>query len=435
MSKGLRKFLSVALTMVLVITGAYFVPQVADAGTSAAPFGDGDAYSLIFNVNTSITNYAVGKGYYWMYYGESMTLASVNKGSTAYAVPSQVTVSYQVLKDSVATTSGTTSYTVAAGDTSSDGYIHIRYTIYQTSGTDIFSGKTCLKDITIKPIDFVVARNDSNVYSSVGGTTLHTYDGFNDTFEVLENGSYTYWWSSSDTHVCQIAASGNTCLITYLKAGGSTITVTSSSGKTAKFNIYAHDYTGSYEEEEDPDKASKYQTTNVTSTGDVERIYKSLNGTGTTVKGSISYTYPEAMLYDTKLSTDSATYTKAVNAVNSSLSKTAVEAVYDISLMNQAGGYYHEHKGMLTVNLPRPSGISVGSGQSIVVYRLADDGSLVKCDTAYSDSVITFTTNHFSTFIITLTNATPTSAGTTTASGSTTTTGTGYTLSPKTGEE
>lgn len=60
----------------------------------------------------------------------------------------------------------------------------------------------------------------------------------------------------------------------------------------------------------------------------------------------------------------------------------------------------HQLNGYIQVSTPVPSNINVNSGKTITVYRLEDDGSLTRCQTTVENGVITFITNHFSTYII-----------------------------------
>ena len=53
--------------------------------------------------------------------------------------------------------------------------------------------------------------------------------------------------------------------------------------------------------------------------------------------------------------------------------------------------------GYVNVTMPLPDGLDVAA--SITVYRLEEDGSLTKCATAVKDGYVTFSTNHFSTFV------------------------------------
>jgi len=71
-----------------------------------------------------------------------------------------------------------------------------------------------------------------------------------------------------------------------------------------------------------------------------------------------------------------------------------------INLTDAANTQVHQLNGYVQVSVPMPANITVKEGKAIVVYRLEDDGTLTRCDTTVENGVITFTTNHFSTYIV-----------------------------------
>jgi endoglucanase len=73
--------------------------------------------------------------------------------------------------------------------------------------------------------------------------------------------------------------------------------------------------------------------------------------------------------------------------------------IYEINMLTARNVEIHQLDGAVSVTVPVPDGITVGPGMSVRVYRLDDDNSLIPCETVYADGMVTFKTNHFSTFI------------------------------------
>lgn len=71
--------------------------------------------------------------------------------------------------------------------------------------------------------------------------------------------------------------------------------------------------------------------------------------------------------------------------------------VFDMILKNAEGVEIHELNGKVTVTLPVPAGLAA---DKLVVYRLGDDGTLVKCEFEVKDGKVAFTTDHFSIYIL-----------------------------------
>jgi LPXTG-motif cell wall-anchored protein len=93
-------------------------------------------------------------------------------------------------------------------------------------------------------------------------------------------------------------------------------------------------------------------------------------------------------------------YEKAAATVKEKISGLGQFAVMEINLTDASKAQIHELSGYVQVSIPVPSNINVNSGKAIVVYRLEDDGSLTRCQTTVENGVITFLTNHFSTYIV-----------------------------------
>lgn len=95
-----------------------------------------------------------------------------------------------------------------------------------------------------------------------------------------------------------------------------------------------------------------------------------------------------------------ASYEKAVEVIKAQVSGLGEFSVMEINLTDAANTQVHQLNGYVQVSVPMPANITVKEGKAIVVYRLEDDGTLTRCDTTVENGVITFKTNHFSTYIV-----------------------------------
>lgn len=95
-----------------------------------------------------------------------------------------------------------------------------------------------------------------------------------------------------------------------------------------------------------------------------------------------------------------AAYEKAVEVIKAQVSGLGEYSVMEINLTDAANTQVHQLNGYVQVTVPMPANITVKEGKAIVVYRLEDDGTLTRCDTTVENGVITFKTNHFSTYIV-----------------------------------
>ena len=98
--------------------------------------------------------------------------------------------------------------------------------------------------------------------------------------------------------------------------------------------------------------------------------------------------------------TSGAAYEKAVEVIKAQVSGLGEFSVMGINLTDAANTQVHQLNGYVQVSVPMPANITVKEGKAIVVYRLEDDGTLTRCDTTVENGVITFKTNHFSTYIV-----------------------------------
>ena len=98
--------------------------------------------------------------------------------------------------------------------------------------------------------------------------------------------------------------------------------------------------------------------------------------------------------------TSGAAYEKAVEVIKAQVSGLGEYSVMEINLTDVTNTQVHQLNGYVQVSVPMPANITVKEGKAIVVYRLEDDGTLTRCDTTVENGVITFKTNHFSTYIV-----------------------------------
>ena len=101
----------------------------------------------------------------------------------------------------------------------------------------------------------------------------------------------------------------------------------------------------------------------------------------------------------TQISESSASYQNAAAAVAAYVPNCQNFAVYDISLLDSSNVLIHQLNGYVSVTMPVPGGISTASGNKLSVYRLEADGTLTKCESVVNNGMVTFYTNHFSTYI------------------------------------
>ena len=109
---------------------------------------------------------------------------------------------------------------------------------------------------------------------------------------------------------------------------------------------------------------------------------------------------PEGAVIVAATVSSGATYEKAVEVIKAQVSGLGEYSVMEINLTDATNTQVHQLNGYVQVSVPMPANITVKEGKAIVVYRLEDDGTLTRCDTTVENGVITFKTNHFSTYIV-----------------------------------
>ncbi len=72
---------------------------------------------------------------------------------------------------------------------------------------------------------------------------------------------------------------------------------------------------------------------------------------------------------------------------------------FDISLWNQAEQKIDRLTGNATITVDMPEGLTNGNGNTVVVYRMEENGNLTPLKTTVENGKVTFETNHFSTYV------------------------------------
>lgn len=128
-------------------------------------------------------------------------------------------------------------------------------------------------------------------------------------------------------------------------------------------------------------------------------IRKLISAAGYVIEGDADV-LPEGATFEVSIpGTGSDIYKKAFEAMKQ-IAKSKGFKVIEITLYDASKAEVHELSDYVSVSLPVPAGLSTAAGNQLVVYRLTEDGTLVKCKTTVNNGVLTFETNHFSTFII-----------------------------------
>ena len=119
---------------------------------------------------------------------------------------------------------------------------------------------------------------------------------------------------------------------------------------------------------------------------------------GISIKGSTS-ALPAGVKFEvSSLAKTSKSYASAEKA----LSEKKLDGkftVYEINLKDADGTQLHQMGDYVVVTLPVPEGFTVSSTTTIAVFRLEDDGTLTKCTSTVVDGKLSFSTDHFSTYV------------------------------------
>lgn len=138
-----------------------------------------------------------------------------------------------------------------------------------------------------------------------------------------------------------------------------------------------------------------------TSSTDKIVIIESKNEIATTVSGKVIKSTMK--IEQEEIAKTSDTYKQATSAIEKNGDKNLKEAsyvkIYEINLLD-GSTQVHDVGGVVEVSFKVPADLVVANDEKVVIYRVNNDGSLTKCNTKVVDGIITFETNHFSTYIL-----------------------------------
>lgn len=125
---------------------------------------------------------------------------------------------------------------------------------------------------------------------------------------------------------------------------------------------------------------------------------RTLSNKGILIAGDKSV-LPEGTKFEVcSLATTAESYVKA----KSVLTEKKIDGkfvVNEINLKGADGTQIHQMDDYVIVTISVPEGFTVSASKTIGVYRLEDDGTLTKCASDVVDGKLSFSTNHFSTYI------------------------------------
>lgn len=141
--------------------------------------------------------------------------------------------------------------------------------------------------------------------------------------------------------------------------------------------------------------------------GTEESVYQTASGVqirrlknGTFTIDGAANLLPEGAVISAGYLTGGAIFERAITAIQAYLPDCQQYRVFEINLYDKNQTEIHQLDGYVKVLLPMPEDFKVSEGKTAMVYRLGEDGSLIECDTTVEDGMLTFSTNHFSTFIL-----------------------------------
>lgn len=118
-----------------------------------------------------------------------------------------------------------------------------------------------------------------------------------------------------------------------------------------------------------------------------------------TIKGESSVVSEDAF-FVMKPVEEGVVYEETAEIIDEQLKNVGEFEVIELNLYEGEGTVVTQLDGYVTVTLPVPENFVVRENYVLVVYRVNDDGSLTNCNATVKDGKITFTTDHFSTYII-----------------------------------
>ena len=125
---------------------------------------------------------------------------------------------------------------------------------------------------------------------------------------------------------------------------------------------------------------------------------RTVTNSGVSIAGDKSI-LPEGVMFEvSKIAKTTDSYKKA----ETKLAEKKLDGKFTVQEINLKGAddtQLHQMDGYVVVTLPVPEGFTVSLEKTIGVYRLEDDGTLTKCASDVADGKLSFSTNHFSTYI------------------------------------
>lgn len=150
------------------------------------------------------------------------------------------------------------------------------------------------------------------------------------------------------------------------------------------------------------DTSGSANTTESTYTSDAGQAMRRIAADGNStiaIDGATEY-LPAGVKFASAQLTSGDTYNFVSELVSQKISGATGFRVFEMNLTDASGAAVHQLNGFINVTLPIPEGLSASDGKRLVVYRIEDDGTLTRCETATRDGYLTFATNHFSTYVI-----------------------------------
>ena len=174
-------------------------------------------------------------------------------------------------------------------------------------------------------------------------------------------------------------------------------------------SLTIYGYEGSYAQKYANENEIPFQLYGEDTSDDTAQDNTSTDAASTTVSASLkdpNGVLPEGVGIAPVTSITSGTvYDNAAAAAKAKIRGLSAFAVLDIKLTDAS---IHELNGYVEVTIQVPGNLTVGDGKTIAVYRLEEDGTtLTRCESSVANGMITFTTNHFSTYIVANVPASP----------------------------
>lgn len=141
------------------------------------------------------------------------------------------------------------------------------------------------------------------------------------------------------------------------------------------------------------------ETSYTTDSGEVYRRIAAEGNVAAALDGVQDFIPSGSRFTSTQLTAGDA-YARAAALVAQKIGTGTNFIVYEMNLSDASNTAIHQLNGYVNVTFPIPDGFSASNGKLLIVYRVEDDGTLTRCDTATANGCLTFSTNHFSTYVL-----------------------------------